>query len=93
MALRRVIMLQSWRNIVSDIDSKEVVAHLNKMPYTPKSCKFCGANDWAVVDKVFELREFQNNAAGSPIIPVIPVTCNQCGNLLLFNGIAAKLVK
>lgn len=78
---------------MSDIDTKKVLAHLNKIRNTPKGCKFCGANDWAVIGKVFELREFQNKAIGSPIIPVIPVTCNQCGNLLLFNAIAAKLVK
>ena len=78
---------------MSDIDTKKVLEHLNKVRSTSKVCKFCGANDWAVVGKVFELREFHNSASGSPIIPVIPVTCNQCGNLLLFNGIAAKLVK
>ena len=78
---------------MSDIDSKKVLAHLNKIHHTSKCCKFCGANDWAVIDKVFELREFQNRAVGSPIIPVIPVTCNQCGNILLFNAIAAKLIK
>ena len=78
---------------MSDIDTKKVLEHLNKVHGTSKVCKFCGANDWAVIGKVFELREFRNQVAGSPVIPVVPVTCNQCGNLLLFNAIAAKLVK
>jgi hypothetical protein len=82
-----------WRKAMSDIDTKKVLAHLNKIGNTSKGCKFCGANDWAVIGKVFELREFRGGAVGSPVIPVIPVTCNQCGNLLLFNAIAAGLVK
>jgi len=52
-----------------------------------------GGTSTEVIGKVFELREFRGGAVGSPVIPVIPVTCNQCGNLLLFNAIAAKLVK
>ena len=89
----KVIKRSSGRKTMSDIDTKKVLAHLNKIRSTSKGCKFCGANDWAVIDKVFELREFQSRVVGSPIIPVIPVTCNQCGNILLFNAIAAKLVK
>jgi len=83
----------SGRAAMSNIDTKKVLGHLNKIRNTPKGCKFCGANDWAVIDKVFELREFQGKPIGSPVIPVIPVTCNQCGNILLFNAIVAKLIK
>ena len=54
----------------------------------------CGAGNWSISDKVFELREFKdgNMIIGNvPIFPVIPVTCANCGNSLMINALIAGI--
>lgn len=50
------------------------------------------------IGKVFELREFNdgNFVLGGPnssIVPLIPVTCDKCGNTVLINALSTELVK
>ena len=48
------------------------------------------SGSWNVSDKVFELREYHDGnmvIGGSPIVPVVPVTCDNCGNTVLVNSI------
>lgn len=58
-------------------------------------CQICGNTNWNIETKVFELREFSSGdlALGGPIIPLIPMTCTNCGNTALINAIHAGLVK
>lgn len=55
----------------------------------------CGANAWAVQDKVFQLNEFSSGSLviGGPLVPVVPVTCTNCGNTVLVNAIIAGAVQ
>lgn len=61
-------------------------------------CIICGHDDWAVSDRVFELREYGPDYSGSfafglaQLFPVVPLTCKQCGNVLLVSAIAAGVV-
>ena len=40
---------------------------------------------------VFELREFHQGslALGTPIMPLVPVTCENCGNVVLISAVKA----
>ena len=63
-----------------------------------RRCPMCGSNNWEVGNKVFELREFNYGnlnigGHGSAIIPVVPLTCNQCGNTQLLNAIMYGVVE
>jgi predicted nucleic-acid-binding Zn-ribbon protein len=60
-----------------------------------RSCPMCGANAWAVQDKVFQLNEFSsgNLVIGGPLVPVVPVTCTNCGNTVLVNAIISGAVQ
>ena len=56
----------------------------------------CGQNSWTVSDTVFELREFHggNVVLGSgPIYPIIPVSCNNCGNSVMINVIQSWAIE
>jgi hypothetical protein len=62
-----------------------------------RTCPMCGSIDWEVGNRVFELREFNHgnlNLGGqnSAIIPIIPLTCNKCGNTHLLNAIRYEVV-
>jgi len=56
----------------------------------------CGSNNWYVSDKVYELREFHNGSivlGSGPIFPVIPATCNNCGNTVMVSALKAGAIE
>ena len=75
-------------------DSEKLISLLNAK-WRSNPCPMCGVRGWAVLDKVFELREFHGGAlvlGSGPIIPIVPVTCNNCGNTIFINAIKAGIV-
>lgn len=61
-------------------------------------CPMCGGKEWRVSEKYFELREFNdgNLMLGGPngaVMPVIPVTCNICGNTVFINALNTGLLE
>lgn len=51
-----------------------------------------GGNNWNIEDKIFELREFNNGnlilgGGNSSIIPLLAITCTQCGNTQFLNAL------
>ena len=78
---------------MSDLDSKKLIAHLSNK-WSGRRCPLCNTGNWNVSDKVYELREFHGGGlviGGTPIVPVVPVTCDNCGNTVLVNTIVAGL--
>lgn len=76
-------------------DTEKLIAFLNTK-WQGRPCPMCQAGKWSVQDKVFELREFHGGGlviGGTPIVPVIPVTCENCGNTIFLNAITAGIVK
>lgn len=77
------------------IKIEKVVQHLNSK-WGNRPCSMCGSNSWNVSDKIYELREFHggNLVLGSePIFPVIPVSCNNCGNSVMVNALLAGAIE
>lgn len=77
------------------IESEKLLNHLREK-WQGRPCPMCGVGNWNVSDSIFELREFnQGNLVmgGGPIFPVIPVTCDNCGNSVFINAIVSKLVE
>lgn len=73
---------------MAKFDSKKVIEHLNKNWGVLRKCPMCESSEWATSDKVFELREYHGGAVvfgGSPIVPIVTVTCRNCGNTVLVN--------
>ena len=77
------------------INIEKVIQQLNSK-WENRPCPMCGSNSWNVSDKVYELREFHggNLVIGSgPIFPVIPVSCNNCGNSVMVNALMAGAIE
>lgn len=77
-------------------DGNQIIQFLNER-WKGAVCPLCGTGNWQVVDKYFELREFNdgNLVLGGPnssIIPVIPVSCNNCGNTVFINALTTGLL-
>ena len=75
------------------IDFDTFINSLNKM-WQDKQCPICKNNNWAVGDKLAELREFHQGGLtiGGQVYPLVTLTCNVCGYTLLFNAMRAGLV-
>lgn len=57
-------------------------------------CPVCRSkNPWVYPETVVELREFAYGSFGQQMVPVVPVTCQICGYMLLFNAIHAQVIK
>jgi hypothetical protein len=78
---------------MSEIDSKNIIEYLEQK-WKTSPCPMCGAKQWAVTPKSYELREFYggNLVIGKgTIFPVIPVVCGNCGNTIFINPVVARL--
>ena len=76
------------------IDAQKVVGWLNRQWQGAKLCPICKNNNWTIIERPVELREFHEGGLviGGPIYPLISITCKVCGHTLLFNAIVAGLV-
>jgi hypothetical protein len=78
---------------MADIKTDAVIAFLNSK-WGNRSCPMCNKGPWSVQDRVFQLNEFHqgNLVVGGPLIPVIPVSCGNCGHTVLVNAIIAGVL-
>jgi len=76
---------------------QEIINFLNSK-WHGATCPLCGGREWNVNEKIYELREFNdgNLVVGGPnssIIPVIPISCKNCGNTIFINALITGLLK
>lgn len=60
-----------------------------------RACPVCGTNAYAAPDRVWQVPEFRQGAiiiGGGRLIPMFPVTCNNCGYIVWVNAIAAGVL-
>lgn len=77
------------------IDTDKMLEHL-KSKWQGRPCQMCGIGNWNISDSIYELREFNEGQlalGGGPIIPVVPITCDNCGNTVFVNAIKAGLIE
>jgi hypothetical protein len=79
---------------MSKFDSKKLIDHLNAKWQNPP-CPYCKATSWNASDTIFEMRPFHGGGivlGAGPIVPVIPITCTNCGHTVMINAMVAKVV-
>ena len=80
---------------IGDKERQRVIDHINKKWGADAKCPVCKHNSWTVPDEVYEFREYKGGgiAIGGKnlIIPIFPVTCDNCGNTILFNALVLKI--
>lgn len=60
------------------------------------SCPTCNKRTWTYDPTVYEMREFTGGGltigGNTALLPVLTITCGECGTMKLVNSIAAKLL-
>ena len=79
-----------------EFDKAEVQQWLDRYWKGPHHCPICNSEAWLLMEKVWELREFQSGnlviGGGQPVLPVVALMCNVCGYTVFFNAIAVRAV-
>ncbi len=72
------------------LEVKKIITYLEDK-WKGRKCPMCNSNHWVISDIIYELREFRggNLNAGSPLYPVIPIICDNCGNTIFINALKA----
>lgn len=77
-------------------EQREITLKLlqEKWPKNPV-CPSCTDQKWTISDTLCEIREFHGGGfkVAGQIVPVIVVTCSNCGYTMLFNALALGLLK
>jgi hypothetical protein len=78
---------------MSNFDTDKFIAFIGEK-WGGKSCPMCGNGPWSVQDKVFQLTEFHDGTMviGGPLIPLVPITCNNCGYTVVVNAILSGAI-
>ena len=73
-------------NTAANVD-QSIIDTLNKNWRGAKTCQICGQNEWNVESQLAELRFLSLGGfhLGAPVIPLLVITCNTCGNTILIN--------
>jgi len=77
-----------------EINIQNVIKHLSEK-WGNQSCPMCGSNDWNVSDTIYELRKYHGGnliIGGGPILPIVPIICNNCGNSIFINAIISGAI-
>ena len=80
---------------MSKFDANKLIAFL-QTKWGENKCPMCRQGNWSVQNDVYELREFHGGnmvIGNSAIIPIIPITCDNCANTVLVNAIMAGSVE
>jgi hypothetical protein len=82
---------------LEDNQKEILIQKLQTVWSEPRDCPICRKNDWTIVDKIYEIREFYEGnfviGGGGAIFPLIAVVCKVCGYTLFFNAILLGIVK
>lgn len=78
---------------LSKYEGEKLISYL-KEKWKGKSCPMCQTGNWIVQDSCFQLTEYNTDAfvIGGPVIPIIPVVCNNCSNTLLISALLAGII-
>ncbi len=73
---------------ITDEQKNHVLLKLNELWKGAKACPLCNTEKWNVSDKLFEIRELSvSKEENADVCPIIPITCDTCGNMILLNAI------
>jgi predicted nucleic-acid-binding Zn-ribbon protein len=79
---------------MNKMNVNKLLKHLNDK-WGNIACPMCGSSGWNVSDTIYELREFHGGnlvLGNGPIVPIVPVSCNNCGNTVLVNALLSGAI-
>jgi hypothetical protein len=77
-------------NTGSKVD-ENILQFINAHWRGPKLCIICGTNAWNLEQNLAELRFLSVGSfhIGAPVVPLVVITCVNCGNTILINAMRA----
>ena len=59
------------------------------------TCPLCNHNAWTISDQVFQTPEFDYHGLliGGASYPIVPLTCQYCGNTYFINALVSGLIE
>jgi len=85
---------------LSDEQQKQVVEFMERTWPKDAGCPICHRNDWAIRNRTFEVIEHAEGSARNLrrlSMPLVAVTCENCGNVVFMNaallGLASPVAK
>jgi hypothetical protein len=78
---------------MSSFNTEKFIAFIGQK-WGGRGCPMCGNGPWTVQDKVFQLSEYHegNLVVGGPLVPLVPVTCANCGHTVVVNAILSGAI-
>jgi len=81
---------------MSNIEAQKLLDFLAEK-WEGHPCPICGKGPWIVQQKTYQLTEFSPGSIPLPveqssIVPVVPVSCENCGYTALVNAIIAGIL-
>lgn len=76
------------------VNREKLIATINEKWQT-KMCPMCGKNNWTIDTNMMTMLgvgEDKSINLGGKILPVVPITCNECGNTIFVNPLAIGCV-
>lgn len=71
------------------IEDKKIDEYIKKINVS--KCPLCGDNNWTITDRILQLSS-ESAEGKNTLFPVIPLTCQNCGNTYFINVIVAGLI-
>ncbi len=78
---------------LEESDQEKAITYLKeKWPETSRICPICGNAEFVISDTIFAITEYDSPTLGSVGFPIIPIVCDNCGNVILFNAIKMGII-
>ncbi len=79
---------------LSEEDTKKIISYLEEK-WRGRPCPMCQSGAWSIQDSCFQLMAYHSGSfvIGGPVIPLIPIICNNCSNTVLINAILSGVIK
>jgi predicted nucleic-acid-binding Zn-ribbon protein len=80
---------------LGDEKKKKILKNLeDKWPPQRRVCPICNNNKFEMPGNIFQISQyFPTKLIVGPIVPLIVVTCTNCGYTLLFNALTLQAIK
>ncbi len=76
------------------LNTKKLKPWLNKFWDNPPACMICKNEDWALLERICELTEYNlNSSQGILTVPIVVFACSNCGYIISFSAIALGVVE
>lgn len=76
------------------LNREKLIETINKK-WKTKTCPMCGENNWNIDSDMMAMMrvdEEKNVQLGGRMIPLVALTCNECGNTVLVNPLVIDCV-